>query len=168
MQLNFHGDELTPTKAGELGGELSALAISHLEHISADGIVAMAKRPSFAVLLPTTAYILRLTPPPARDLINGNVPVALGSDFNPNAHCLSLPMVMHLACVLMRMTMPEALVGCTINAAGSLGMATTHGSIETGKVGDFVLVAAPRWEHLVYQMVDPPIRAVYKRGQAIA
>lgn len=41
----------------ELAGELSALAVSHLEEVSESGIEAMAKRPSFAVLLPTTAYV---------------------------------------------------------------------------------------------------------------
>jgi hypothetical protein len=46
------------------------------------------------------------------------VAVALGSDFNPNAHCLSMPFVMNLACVTMRMTMNEALVAATINSAG--------------------------------------------------
>ena len=46
------------------------------------------------------------------------VPVALGSDFNPNAHCISMPFVMNLACVNMRMTMKEALAAATINAAG--------------------------------------------------
>lgn len=46
------------------------------------------------------------------------VPVALGTDFNPNAHCLTMPFVMNLACVTMRMTMNEALVAATINSAG--------------------------------------------------
>lgn len=78
----------------------------------------MAKKPTVAVLLPTTAYILRLEPPPARKLIEGNVPVALGSDYNPNAHCMSMPNVMNLACVLMKMTMNEALVAATLNSAG--------------------------------------------------
>ena len=63
--------------------------------------------------------MLRLEPPPARKLIEGGVPVALGSDYNPNAHCLSMPHVMNLACVLMRMTMNEALVAATINSAGA-------------------------------------------------
>jgi len=47
------------------------------------------------------------------------VPVALGSDFNPNAHCVSMPFTMNLACVLMGMTMPQALNAATINAAGT-------------------------------------------------
>jgi len=31
LQLNFHGDEINPMQAGELAGELQALAVSHLE-----------------------------------------------------------------------------------------------------------------------------------------
>ena len=116
--LNFHGDELHPVGSAELAAEVGAHAVSHCEEISAEGIQQMATHKIAAVLLPTTAYLLRLTPPPAREMIEAGVPVALGSDFNPNAHGLSMPLVMNLACVLMRMTMKEALVASTINAAG--------------------------------------------------
>lgn len=43
----------------QMGAELGALAISHLEEVTDKGIVAMAKAKTAAVLLPTTAYILR-------------------------------------------------------------------------------------------------------------
>lgn len=164
LAINFHGDELNYVGAAELGGALGALAISHLEEISDAGIAAMRVRPTFAVLLPTTAYVLRIKPPPARRLIEAGVPVALGSDFNPNAHCLSMPHVMNLACVTMRLTMAEALAAATINAAGSMGRADAYGSIEPGKWANFVLIAATRWEHLVYEIADPPIAAVFVRG----
>lgn len=81
----------------------------------------MAEKKVVGVLLPTTAYVLRIEPPPARKMIDNGVPIALGSDFNPNAHCMSMPMVMNLACILMRMTPQEALNAATINAAGTLG-----------------------------------------------
>ena len=42
-----------------MGAELGAQAISHLEEISDEGIRAMAIVKSVAVLLPTTAYMLR-------------------------------------------------------------------------------------------------------------
>jgi imidazolonepropionase len=69
LALNFHGDELSPMEAGKLAGEMSARAVSHLEEVSCDGIRAMAKAGTVAVLLPTTAYILRLKQPPARKMI---------------------------------------------------------------------------------------------------
>lgn len=43
----------------QLGAELGALAISHLEEVTDEGIAAMATARTAAVLLPTTAYILR-------------------------------------------------------------------------------------------------------------
>ncbi|XP_073644436.1 probable imidazolonepropionase isoform X2 [Tursiops truncatus] len=61
------------------------------------------------------------------------------------------PMVMHLACVNMRMSMPEALAAATINAAYALGKSHTHGSLEVGKRGDLIIINSSRWEHLIYQ-----------------
>uniref|UniRef100_A0A8D0H5S7 Probable imidazolonepropionase n=1 Tax=Sphenodon punctatus TaxID=8508 RepID=A0A8D0H5S7_SPHPU len=151
LQINFHGDELHPMKSAELGAELGAQAISHLEEVSDEGITAMASAKCAAVLLPTTAYILRLKQPQARKMLKEGVIVALGSDFNPNAYCCSMPMVMHLACVNMKMSMKEALAAATINAAYALGRSHTHGSIENGKQGDFIILNSSRWEHLIYQ-----------------
>lgn len=148
-----------------MGAELGACAISHLECVSDAGMAAMARAGTVATLLPTTAYVLRIHPPPARRLIEAGVPVALGSDFNPNAHCVSMPHVMNLACVMMKMTVAEALVAATINAAASIKRAATHGSLEVGKAGDFVLLNAAPWEHIVYELCDPPIEAVFKRGR---
>ena len=74
----------------QMGAEIKARAISHLEELSDEGLTAMAESGTAAVLLPTTAYILRLKPPRARDMIDSGVVVALGSDFNPNAHCLAM------------------------------------------------------------------------------
>jgi imidazolonepropionase len=167
FKTNFHGDELNYTASAEMGAEVGALAISHLEHVSEKGIELMAEKKVVAVLLPSTAYVLRIAPPPARALIDGGVPVALGTDFNPNAHCMSLPFIMNLACVTMKMTMNEALVAATLNAAASVDKADDYGSLETGKWGDFLVLDAERWEHLIYELVDPPIAQVYKRGKLV-
>ncbi|XP_022109706.1 probable imidazolonepropionase [Acanthaster planci] len=169
LSINFHGEELTYLGAAEMGSALKATAISHLEEISDAGITAMAEAGSVAVVLPTTAYILKLTPPPVRKMIENGVAVALGSDFNPNAFCLSMPLAMHLACVNLGMTMDEALVAATINAAASLGKSRSHGSLEVGKVGDMIVIDAPRWEHLIYQLGNHErmIKHVIKRGDVI-
>jgi imidazolonepropionase len=167
LKINFHGDELHPMQSGDLAADLHARAISHCEMLTSDDLRAMAAHtplPIFAVLLPTTKYRLKLPNPPARDMITAGVPVALGSDFNPNAHCLSMPMTMNMACVQFGMTMKEALVGATINAAASIDRADTHGSLEVGKVGDLVLMRADQWEQIIYEMVDPPIEAIVKKG----
>ncbi|XP_045602226.2 probable imidazolonepropionase [Procambarus clarkii] len=169
LMINFHADELHPLKGAEMGASLGAEAISHLEEISKEGIAAMATAGTVGVLLPTTAHILRLKPPPARAMIDGGVPVALGTDFNPNAFCLSMPVVMHMACVILRMTLKEALIAATLHAAHALRKAHSHGSIEPGKMADLVIVDAPRWEHLVYQLggTDHIISHVIKAGTVV-
>lgn len=169
LNINFHGDELHPMNSAQLGAELGALAISHLEEVTDEGIAAMAKAKTAAVLLPTTAYILRLPQPRARDMLKAGVIVALGSDFNPNAYCCSMPIVMHLACVNMKMSMPEALAAATINAAYALGCSLTHGSLEVNKHGDLLILNTTRWEHLIYQLGGHQelIRYVVIKGNVI-
>lgn len=167
LKINFHGDELHPLQSGELAAELHAHAVSHCEMLTATDLKAMAAHtpePIYAVLLPTTKYILKLPNPPARDMIAAGVPVALGSDYNPNAHCLSMPLTMNMACVQFGMTMKEALVAATINAAASISRSHSHGSVEVGKAGDLVLLRAGQWEQVIYEMGDPPIESVVKHG----
>lgn len=55
---------------------------------------------------------------------------------------------MHLACVTFGMTMNEALVASTINAAASLGRSQSHGSLEVGKVADLLILDCPRYIEL--------------------
>ncbi|KAJ3611956.1 hypothetical protein NHX12_020235 [Muraenolepis orangiensis] len=160
LHINFHGDELHPMNSAQLGAELGALAISHLEEVTDEGIAAMATAKTAAVLLPQ---------PRARDMLDAGVIVALGSDFNPNAYCCSMPLVMHLACVNMKLSMPEALAAATINAAYALGRSDTHGSLEAGKQGDLLLLNCRRWEHLIYQLGGHHelIRYVVVKGQVV-
>jgi len=55
----------------------------------------------------------------------------------------------------------------TINSAASMNKSNEYGSIEEGKWGDLVVVRIPRWEHLIYEMVDPPIEYVVKKGKVV-
>ena len=67
MIINFY--YTTRSHTLQLAAELGAHAVSHLENVSETGIEAMAQAGVVGVLLPTTAYILRLHPPPARRMI---------------------------------------------------------------------------------------------------
>lgn len=69
LAANFHAEELSCIGGAEMGASVGARAMSHLEEISDNGIKAMAASGTTAVLLPSTAFILRLTPPPARKMI---------------------------------------------------------------------------------------------------
>lgn len=150
LEANFHGDEIKWVNAGTLPNDIPVRAISHLENLDQAGIEAMAKHRVNGVLLPTTHYLLHLRDPPTREMINQGVVVSLGSDFNPNAYCVSMPFVMNLACINYRMKPNEALVAATLNGAHSMKRSETHGSIEIGKKADFVVINANRWENIIY------------------
>ena len=128
--------------------------------MSAAGVVA--------TLLPIAAFYLKLGRfAPARMLIGAGVPVALATDLNPGGgFSASMPFAMALACFSMGMTLEEALVASTINAAWALDRHRTVGSLEVGKQMDAVVVAG--------DLVDlvlggaPAIRLVIKRGRVVA
>ena len=64
----------------------------------------------------------------------------------------------------MGMTMNEALVAGTLNAAASIGHSDMFGSLEVGKFGDMLILDAPQWEHLFYRIGHVPILKVTKKG----
>ena len=169
--LNVKSGELAAELVKEMkdnNTEISSMCVSHLEHVSDNGLQLMRENNIVCVLLPTTAYVLQISRPPARKMIDKyDSIVALGTDFNPNAHCLSMAFTMNLACVTMKMTLNEALTASTINSAAALGQSDKYGSLEIGKYGDFIVIDNEKWEHLIYELVDPPINKVYKSGDII-
>lgn len=169
LQINFHSDELYPLNSVEMGVKLQAKGVSHLEEISDHEIDLLAKSETVGILLPTTAFIMQLPRPPARKMLNAGCIVALGSDFNPNAYCYSMPLVMHLACADLRLTMNEALAASTINSAFALGVEKTRGSIEAGKQADLVILRTRKWENIIYQLGahESLIRSVIVNGRLV-
>merc|ERR1712176_812678 len=99
-----------------------------------------------------TALQLKLKPPPTRKMMDNDVICAIASDFNPNAFCQNMPLVMYFGCTCYNMTMDEALVGATINSAYALGVEDRVGSLEVGKRGDLLILSVDNWEHLIYRV----------------
>jgi imidazolonepropionase len=120
-------------------------------------------------LLPATSWFLgKHHFAPARRFIDAGVPVALATDLNPGTSpTVALPLVMSIACLEMGLTPAEALCGVTINAAYSLGMGDTIGSIEPGKQADLVVWGVPSVEQLPYWLGTRPVRTVVKRGRVV-
>merc|ERR1712176_1192530 len=148
-------------------GCVAVRAISHLEEVNDAGIAMGGKSEIAAVLLPTTCHVLNIDTPPYKKLKDADCIIAFGSDYNPNAHCLSMPMVMNLSCNLFRCTMNESMTVSTLNSAYALGQSELFGSLEKGKYADFVVVAHENWQHIIYEMSNHPIKYVYKKGTKV-
>ena len=122
-----------------------------------------------ATLLPATTWFLMADEAaPARRFIDAGVPVALGTDFNPGTSPTpSLPLVMTVACLEMRLSPAEALAAVTINAAHAAGVADDVGSIEPGKAADLVIWRATSVEQLPYWVGADLADCVLKRGRVV-
>ena len=164
----LHADELAHVGAAELASELGAASADHLLHVSQEGIEALARAGVVAVLLPGTAFVLGEPYPPARDLIEAGVPVALGTDFNPGSCPISsLPLVMSLAVLKLGLSPEEALCAATLNAAAAVGLAGEVGTLEPGKLADLVIWDAGTFAEIPYFVGHDLVDAVIKRGEVV-
>jgi imidazolonepropionase len=168
MRAKIHADEVHDLGGAALAGELRTASAEHLLAASDAGIAAMAEGGVVAVLLPATAYSLKKPFARARAMIEKNVPVALATDLNPGScFCQSMPFVASLAMMGMNMTPDETLTGMTLNAAWAIGLEEEVGSLEPGKLADFVVLDGESPAILAYASGICPIRSVWKRGEKV-
>ena len=84
-------------------------------------------------------------------MIDAGLAVVLATDFNPGSSPTpSMPMVLSLASTHMRMTPPESITAATINAAYSLNRGDQIGSLESGKIADFVIHDCNDYREVAY------------------
>ncbi|AMX83904.1 imidazolonepropionase [Geobacillus subterraneus] len=164
----IHADEIEPYGGAELAAEVGAISADHLLRASDDGLRRMAERGVIGVLLPGTAFFLLTNAANARRLLDAGVPVALATDCNPGSSpTVSLPLVMSLACLHMRMTPAEALAAATINAAHAIGRAHVIGSLEPGKKADLVVFNVPNYVQIMYYYGVNHAETVIKDGKVV-
>lgn len=166
MRVKVHADELARSGGSMLAAELHATSADHLLHAGPDERRALADADVAAVLLPATALSLGAPYADARALIDAGAPVALATDCNPNCYTESMPFVMALACLGMRMTPAEALVASTVNAAMAVGR-DDRGTIEEGQWADLVVLDAPSYRYVPYHMAMNPVWKVVKMGEVV-
>lgn len=168
LALRLHADQFTEAGGIELGIELGARSVDHLEATGPDGVRALAASDVCAVLLPVAALFLGRPMPPARALVDAGAAVALATDFNPgSAFCESLAIACSLACTELRLSPAEALGACTVNSAHVVGRADRLGRIASGFAADVVLLEANDWRHLAYHLGGHVVAAVVKEGAVV-
>jgi imidazolonepropionase len=169
LRPRIHADEFRSDGGAELAVDVGAASADHLGGVSDLGIERLAASETVAVLLPGTLYFLgQRSYAPARRLIDAGAIVALGTDLNPGtSYTESMPAILQLACLMMRMTVDEALVAATVNAACSLGLGDEVGSLTPGKRADLVLHDVPNRFHLVYHYGINHVHTVIRQGKVV-
>ncbi|KAF6694737.1 imidazolonepropionase [Pseudomonas sp. EKM23D] len=166
LPLKLHAEQLSSLHGSSLAARYQALSADHLEFMTEEDAIAMAAAGTVAVLLPGAFYFLRETQlPPMEALRKHGVKIAIASDLNPGTSpALSVRLMLNMACTLFRMTPEEALAGATQHAASALGMGDTHGSLEVGKVADFVAWQIDRPADLAYWLGGELDKRVVRHG----
>ncbi|MCG8296213.1 imidazolonepropionase [Pseudomonas entomophila] len=170
LPVKLHAEQLSSLHGSSLAARYQALSADHLEFMTEDDAIAMAKAGTVAVLLPGAFYFLRETQLPPMDALRRHgVKIALASDLNPGTSPgLSLRLMLNMGCTCFRMTPEEALAGVTLHAATALGLGHSHGSLEVGKVADFVAWQIERPADLSYWLGGDLPKRVVRLGHEIS
>jgi imidazolonepropionase len=167
LPVKLHADQLSNLHGAKLAAEHGALSADHLEYTDKDGVAAMARSGTVAVLLPGAFYVLREKQvPPVDELRGQRVPMAIATDCNPGTSPItSLLVVINMAATLFRLTVDEAVAGVTREAARALGRLGEIGTLERGKWCDLVIWDIERPAELVYRIgFNPLYRRVWRGG----
>jgi len=169
LLARIHADQFSPDAGALLAAELGAATADHLECTTGAGLAALAGAGVQPVLLPGSVYALGSTRyPAARRMIDAGLAIVLATDFNPGSSpTASMPAVLSLASTHMRMTPAEAITAATVNPAWSLNRGNDLGSLEPGKLADFVIHDSEDYRELAYFFGREPAFAVYSAGSCV-
>ncbi len=168
LQSLIHVDEIVDTNGAMLAAEMMAVQASHLLKSNEEGLKAMAEANVIATLLPGTPFCSMSNDyAPARRMVDLGIPIALGTDLNPNCWTPSMQMIISLACFCMQLSPAEALTASTINSACAIQRQDEIGSIEIGKKADLIIFDVPNHQFLPYQFGVNLVSDVIKNGRIV-
>ncbi|MHC4338762.1 MAG: imidazolonepropionase [Planctomycetota bacterium] len=169
LRPRVHAEQLSRSGGARLACRVGAISADHLEFATRHDATAMREAGVIAVLLPTANYMLdQEERPPARSMVSVGCPIAIATDFNPGSSpTQSMPLALSMACVRFGLSVAEAIVGATINAACAIDRQETVGSLEPGKQADLIVCDVEDYRDLAYRFGNSPVRMVVKRGEVV-
>ncbi len=140
LGAKIHANQLDFSGGVQIGVQHKARSVDHLEHAGAEEIAALLGSQTMPTLLPSAAFFLRMPYPPAREMIDAGLPLALATDYNPGSSPSGrMSFVLSLACLYMRILPAEALAAATLNGAWAMDLQREVGSISIGKQAKIIL-----------------------------
>ncbi len=169
LRLRLHAEQFRPGTGAALAVELNADTADHLETVEVETLAQLRTAGVQPVLLPGSVFALDRTQyPPARAMVEQGLALVLATDFNPGSSPIaSMPLVLSLACLKMGLTPAEALTASTINAAWSLQLGETTGSLQTGKQADLLIHEVKDYRELAYFIAAPLRPRVFVGGREV-
>lgn len=169
LKPRVHANQMGATGGVQAGVEVGALSVDHLEYVGEDEIKALLGSGTMPTLLPGAAFFLGLPNPPARQMMDAGLPLAVATDYNPGSSpCGNMNLMVSLCCILFKMTPEEAINAATINTAYAMELSETHGSIGIGKQASiFITKEIPSYSYLPYAFGSDLIETVIVNGNIV-
>jgi imidazolonepropionase len=167
--LKAHVGQFTNLGGAKMAIEAGAVSVDHLDYITDDEIQMLGVSNTIGVVTPAMNFNSGSSLfANARKLVDADCAVALSTDYNPgSAPCPSQQMAMAIACRYQELSPAEALNAATINAAFSVGLGNTFGSIEIEKAADFVVYNFEDHRELAYEFGSSKVEKVFKKGELV-
>lgn len=167
MRPKIHADELASSGGVEVGVAHNALSVDHLESMTDAEIDLLRGSDTMPTALPGTSFFLNMPFAPARKIVDAGLGVALASDYNPGSTPSGdMKFIVSLACIKMRLLPEEAINAATLNSAYAMGLNEDYGSIEVGKVANFIITQPiPSVNYIPYAYTSPIIKRVFLKGK---
>lgn len=169
LGLRIHAEEFNHLGGARMAAGLGASSVDHLQFLPPEDFLALRQGGTIPIMTAGTSFFLGMTQfAPARGLIEANLPLALGSDFNAGS-CLSesMQMAMSLGVLKLGLSPEEALIAATVNSAHSLGRGQQVGSLEVGKRADVLALNLSDVREWPYHYGVNVVEAVYCKGVRI-
>ncbi len=167
--LKLHADEIEHLGGAGLAAELGATSADHLLKADPADLERMAKAGTVATCLPLTAFSLREPYANARFMIDSGCALSLASDLNPGScYSQSFPLIFSIAVLYLGLSLEETLTAATLGGAAALGLADRVGSIEAGKEADLLVLDAPSYRHLAYNVGINQVAITVKGGDIVS
>lgn len=164
IPLRIHAGEIDNIGCIPASSEFKVLSYDHILHVDQRDIEIIREKRAYGTILPITAFVLGERMPDARRLIDGGIRVSIGSDSSPLNPSQNMLFAQYLAVRFCKMKPEEAFIASTVNAAGSLGMVDTVGSIEPGKCADLVMLGVNDLDDIPFMWNSGIVRCVIHNG----
>ncbi|MDD4663657.1 MAG: imidazolonepropionase [Caldisericia bacterium] len=169
LRPKLHSDEFFSIGGIPLATRVEAVSVDHMITATDEDLQLLQGSDTVAVVLPGTSFnIPHARLDYARKIIEADIPLAIGTDFNPGTcMCYSQQIMMELSILLYGLTIKEAINAVTVNSSFAAGLQESTGMMKEGYRADFVSMNIRDVDEIPYIWGINKIQRIFLSGDKV-